>query len=223
MDNVPLGFPFRPEVVHEYGTGKGRDSGHVIIPKVLRPAPLRLAKNFTDAGLNARNDLFGHLAPSPKRDSDKKKVDPKTHVDHGNTPEHKEPARASTNPFTFSNGNDYRPGQIGSRAHGTSNFVEAIMTSRHLKWAFSNKTVTILIYLARLKTTSKMKTLTLHAHSTGPNPYKVAILLDAPKLAYNVRLWEFGDAHNGVKGPVFLKINENWFVMQDTLIFPHAC
>jgi glutathione S-transferase len=54
-----------------------------------------------------------------------------------------------------------------------------------------------------------MKPLTLHAHDTGPNPYKVAILLEALKLPYNVRLWEFGDGHNGVKGPVFLKINEN--------------
>ncbi|KAJ9618743.1 hypothetical protein H2203_008947 [Taxawa tesnikishii (nom. ined.)] len=54
-----------------------------------------------------------------------------------------------------------------------------------------------------------MKTLTLHAHNTGPNPYKVAILLEALDLPYNVKLWEFGDAENGVKGPVFTKINEN--------------
>jgi glutathione S-transferase len=54
-----------------------------------------------------------------------------------------------------------------------------------------------------------MKTLTLHAHGTGPNSFKVAIILEALKLPYNVRLWEFGDSHNGVKGPVSLKINEN--------------
>lgn len=28
-------------------------------------------------------------------------------------------------------------------------------------------------------------------------------------MPYNVKLWEFGDAPNGVKGPAFLKINEN--------------
>lgn len=54
-----------------------------------------------------------------------------------------------------------------------------------------------------------MKPLTLHAHSTGPNPYKVAIVLEALKLPYEVKMWEFGDSENGVKGPVFTKINEN--------------
>ncbi|TKA80413.1 hypothetical protein B0A49_01190 [Cryomyces minteri] len=49
----------------------------------------------------------------------------------------------------------------------------------------------------------------LHAHGTGPNPYKVAILLDALQIPYKVKLWEFGDAPNGVKGPAFLKINPN--------------
>lgn len=54
-----------------------------------------------------------------------------------------------------------------------------------------------------------MKPFTLHAHSTGPNPYKVAIVLEALKLPYDVKMWEFGDGENGVKGPVFTKINEN--------------
>ena len=52
--------------------------------------------------------------------------------------------------------------------------------------------------------------LTLHAHGTGPNPYKVAILLEELSLPYEVKLWQFGDdANNGVKGSNFLKINEN--------------
>lgn len=54
-----------------------------------------------------------------------------------------------------------------------------------------------------------MKLLMLHAHSTGPNPYKVAVVLEALKLPYNVTMWEFGDGEHGVKGPVFAKINEN--------------
>ncbi|KXT09994.1 hypothetical protein AC579_3977 [Pseudocercospora musae] len=53
------------------------------------------------------------------------------------------------------------------------------------------------------------KPLTLHAHGTGPNPYKIAAALEFLKVPYEVKLWQFGDAQNGVKGPVFLKINEN--------------
>ncbi|KAK0273091.1 hypothetical protein LTR35_012503 [Friedmanniomyces endolithicus] len=56
---------------------------------------------------------------------------------------------------------------------------------------------------------SSMKPLVLHAHSTGPNPYKVAIALEALKVPYEVKLWQFGDAPNGLKGPQFLKISEN--------------
>ncbi|MCJ1228526.1 hypothetical protein MMC12_005187 [Toensbergia leucococca] len=54
-----------------------------------------------------------------------------------------------------------------------------------------------------------METLILHSHESGPNPYKVAILCEALKLPYHIKLWEFGDADNGVKGPIFTKINEN--------------
>jgi glutathione S-transferase len=57
--------------------------------------------------------------------------------------------------------------------------------------------------------TSMLKPLILHAHSTGPNPYKVAIALEALNIPYHVKVWEFGDAANGVKGPEFLKINPN--------------
>ena len=35
------------------------------------------------------------------------------------------------------------------------------------------------------------------------------ILLKALGIPYNVKLWEFGDAPNGAKGPNFTKINEN--------------
>ncbi|SPJ74171.1 related to Glutathione S-transferase II [Fusarium torulosum] len=56
---------------------------------------------------------------------------------------------------------------------------------------------------------SSIKPLILHAHLTGPNPFKVAILLEALNLPYNVKLWEFGEGSNGVKGPNFLAINPN--------------
>lgn len=57
---------------------------------------------------------------------------------------------------------------------------------------------------------SRLKPLRLHAHSSGPNPYKVAIILEALHLPYLVRLWEFGDdPKTGVKGAAFLRINEN--------------
>lgn len=57
--------------------------------------------------------------------------------------------------------------------------------------------------------THTLKPLTLHAHSTGPNPFKVAILLEALKLPYNVKLWTFAADSHGVKGPEFLAINPN--------------
>ncbi|EWZ83312.1 hypothetical protein FOQG_11826 [Fusarium oxysporum f. sp. raphani 54005] len=56
---------------------------------------------------------------------------------------------------------------------------------------------------------SSIKPLILHAHTTGPNPFKVAILLEALNIPYAVKLWQFGDAPNGVKGERFLKINPN--------------
>ena len=57
--------------------------------------------------------------------------------------------------------------------------------------------------------TSSIKPLTLHAHSTGPNPYKVAILLQALNIAYTVKLWDFSSSSSGVKGEQFLAINPN--------------
>lgn len=53
-------------------------------------------------------------------------------------------------------------------------------------------------------------TILLHAHQNGPNPIKIAILLEHLKLPYEIQLWEGGnDPEKGVKGERFLKINEN--------------
>ncbi|KAI2831815.1 hypothetical protein CBS133816_2065 [Aspergillus niger] len=55
-----------------------------------------------------------------------------------------------------------------------------------------------------------MQPLLLHAHASGPNPIKIAIALEALNTPYNVKLWEFGnDREKGVRGEVFLRINEN--------------
>ncbi|KAJ5782334.1 hypothetical protein N7457_004108 [Penicillium paradoxum] len=57
---------------------------------------------------------------------------------------------------------------------------------------------------------SHIKPLLLHAHSSGPNPVKVAMALEALHVPYEVKQWEMGDdAEKGVKGAVYLKINEN--------------
>lgn len=56
---------------------------------------------------------------------------------------------------------------------------------------------------------SNIKPLILHAHNSGPNPYKVAILLEELQLPYEVKLWDFGDGPGGVKGPNFTKMNPN--------------
>lgn len=58
--------------------------------------------------------------------------------------------------------------------------------------------------------TSQIKPLILHAHTTGPNPIKIAIALESLKVPYNIKLWDFGDdPKTGVKGNAYLKINEN--------------
>ncbi|KAJ6013409.1 hypothetical protein N7540_008000 [Penicillium herquei] len=49
-----------------------------------------------------------------------------------------------------------------------------------------------------------------HAHASGPNPVKIAIALEALKVPYVVKQWNFGDdPETGVKGSEYLKINEN--------------
>lgn len=57
--------------------------------------------------------------------------------------------------------------------------------------------------------TNSLRPLILHAHSTGPNPYKVAILLEALNIAYTTKLWDFSATSAGVKGPEFTSINPN--------------
>ncbi|KAI4248155.1 MAG: hypothetical protein L6R42_009408 [Xanthoria sp. 1 TBL-2021] len=54
-----------------------------------------------------------------------------------------------------------------------------------------------------------MKPLILHGHHTGPNPYKVNLVLEYLKLPYDYKLWVLGDGPKGVKSAEFLKINEN--------------
>lgn len=54
-----------------------------------------------------------------------------------------------------------------------------------------------------------LKPLVLHAHASGLNSVKVAIVLETLFLPYTVKLWVFGDGPNGVKGATFTKINEN--------------
>ena len=54
------------------------------------------------------------------------------------------------------------------------------------------------------------KPLILHAHSSGPNPFKAAIVMEMLQVPYEVHVWEFGDdPKNGVKGAAYLAINEN--------------
>ncbi|KAJ5097005.1 hypothetical protein N7456_007726 [Penicillium angulare] len=54
------------------------------------------------------------------------------------------------------------------------------------------------------------KPLILHAHASGPNPIKIAIALEALKVPYIVKQWDFSDnPDTGVKGKTFLKVNEN--------------
>lgn len=55
-----------------------------------------------------------------------------------------------------------------------------------------------------------LKPLLLHAHATGPNPIKIAIALEALKVPYSVRFWDFSDdPGKGVKSTAFLAVNEN--------------
>ncbi|CZS97255.1 related to theta class glutathione S-transferase [Rhynchosporium agropyri] len=49
------------------------------------------------------------------------------------------------------------------------------------------------------------KPITLYGHATGPNPWKVAILLEELKIPYDQKLMDMGD----MKKPPFEKINVN--------------
>ncbi|KAH7009364.1 glutathione S-transferase [Microdochium trichocladiopsis] len=56
-----------------------------------------------------------------------------------------------------------------------------------------------------------LKPLTLHAHSGGPNPFKIASALEFLSLPYTVKVWDFNDdPTTGLKGTTFLTtISEN--------------
>ena len=55
-----------------------------------------------------------------------------------------------------------------------------------------------------------MQPLILHAHATGPNPFKIAILLQSLQVPYAVHLWQVSDdPARGLKGAKFLSINGN--------------
>jgi len=49
------------------------------------------------------------------------------------------------------------------------------------------------------------KEIVLHGHAGGPNPWKVALLLEELKLPYTLKLWEFPD----LKKEPFEKMNPN--------------
>ncbi|KAL8653113.1 MAG: hypothetical protein Q9226_003978 [Calogaya cf. arnoldii] len=54
-----------------------------------------------------------------------------------------------------------------------------------------------------------MKPLILHGHHTGPNPYKINLILENLALPYTEKLWVLGSGPNGVKSAEFLEISEN--------------
>ncbi|KAJ5938138.1 hypothetical protein N7454_004480, partial [Penicillium verhagenii] len=54
-----------------------------------------------------------------------------------------------------------------------------------------------------------IKPVILHAHASGPNPVKIAIALEALKVPYVVKQWDFSNGATGVKGSAYLQINEN--------------
>lgn len=56
---------------------------------------------------------------------------------------------------------------------------------------------------------SSSSNITLYAHNGGPNPPKVAILLQKLGLPYDLQIRIFGPQEGGVKHPDYLKINPN--------------
>jgi glutathione S-transferase len=53
--------------------------------------------------------------------------------------------------------------------------------------------------------TADIKPITLHALDFwgAPNPRKIAIALELLHIPYEVKLWQFGTADNGLAGPIF--------------------
>jgi len=50
-----------------------------------------------------------------------------------------------------------------------------------------------------------LKPITLHGHAGGPNPWKVALMLEELGVPYETKLWEFPN----LKKPDFEKLNPN--------------
>lgn len=53
---------------------------------------------------------------------------------------------------------------------------------------------------------SSLKPIILYSHQSGPNPWKVTILMEELGLKYDTKWLEIGNGENGVKGAAFLKI-----------------
>lgn len=52
---------------------------------------------------------------------------------------------------------------------------------------------------------SSLKTLTLHSHASGPNPWKVAMIMEELGVPYEHRFISFED----MKKPAYEKVNPN--------------
>lgn len=50
-----------------------------------------------------------------------------------------------------------------------------------------------------------IKPIVLHGHKGGPNPWKVALVLEELDIPYETKFWEFQD----LKTPEFEKLNPN--------------
>ncbi|CCG83462.1 Glutathione-s-transferase theta [Taphrina deformans PYCC 5710] len=63
--------------------------------------------------------------------------------------------------------------------------------------------------MASANASANLKPMTVFTHSSGPNPKKVLLVLEALKIPYKTEDKEFGDGPNGVKNAEFLKLNPN--------------
>ena len=56
---------------------------------------------------------------------------------------------------------------------------------------------------------AQLKPLLLHAHPTGPNPLKIAVMLELLQLSYDVKLWALGSNPGGIKSGALRDLNPN--------------